>query len=294
MRREGHDHVAAGGQGELLVELGHVAVMADAIGVEALGHFREQHFLFRRPARAGHARLGVDDDLVGIDGLGFEQRNQRQLGAGRVAAGIGDEPRRLDLVPINFGQAVDRSLLQFGREMLVAVPARIGGGIGEAEIGREVDDFGLRRPRHQILDDLLRRAVRQRAEREIEPERLPIGVLDRGQRRQRIGRELRKDVGHGLAGAAIGRQQHDLDARMANAGAAPIPRRYSRRRRARRFLLSSDMNSTFGLRKIRPISRAGYQDEECRGTGGTNDFTRERASVPCAVRRRRIAMRGSR
>ena len=119
------------------------------------------------------------------------------------------------LSPIDFGQAVDRVLLQFRREMLVAVPARIGRGIGEPEIGRQVDDLGLRRARHQILDDLLRRAVRQRAEDEIEPERLPIGVLDRGQRRQRIGRELREHVRHGLAGAAIGREQHDLDMRMA-------------------------------------------------------------------------------
>ncbi len=58
-----------GGQGEFLIELGHMAMVADAIGMDALGHFRKQHFLFGRPARSRHARLGVDDDLVGIDGL---------------------------------------------------------------------------------------------------------------------------------------------------------------------------------------------------------------------------------
>ena len=118
-----------------------MAVVADAIGMKAFGHFGEQHLLFRRPARSGHAGLGVDDDFVGIDRLGFEERNQRELGAARVAARIGDELRRLDLRPIDFGQPVDRLLLQLGRGMRMAVPARISGGIGEAEIGRKVDDF---------------------------------------------------------------------------------------------------------------------------------------------------------
>ena len=58
---------------KFLVELGHVAVMADAVGVKAFGDFREQHLLLRRPARSGHAGLGVDDDLVGIDGLGLAE-----------------------------------------------------------------------------------------------------------------------------------------------------------------------------------------------------------------------------
>ena len=92
---------------KFLVELGHVAVMADAIGMDALGDFREQHFLSGRPARPGHTGLGVDDDLVGIDGPDFKQRDQRQLGAARVAAGIGDKPRCLDPVAINLGETVD-------------------------------------------------------------------------------------------------------------------------------------------------------------------------------------------
>ena len=145
MRREGHHHLAARGLGEFLVELGHVAMMADAIGVKAFGHFREQHLFLGRPARAGHAGFGVDDDLVRIDRLRLEQRDQRQFGARRVAAGIGDEPRLFHVRPIDLGEPVDRLLLQFRREMLVAVPARIGGRIGQPEIRREVDDLGRRR-----------------------------------------------------------------------------------------------------------------------------------------------------
>jgi len=57
--------------------------------------------------------------------------------------------------------------------------------------------------------------MRQRAEGEIEPERLPIGVIDGSEPGQRIGRKLREHIGHRLAGAAVGREQHDFDARMA-------------------------------------------------------------------------------
>ena len=67
--READDHLAAGGEREFLVELGHVAVAADAVGVEAFRHFGEQHLLLGRPARPGHAGLGIDHDLVGIDRL---------------------------------------------------------------------------------------------------------------------------------------------------------------------------------------------------------------------------------
>jgi len=47
VRREADDDLAPGGPGEFLVELGHVTVMPDTIGMEAFRHLREQHFLFR-------------------------------------------------------------------------------------------------------------------------------------------------------------------------------------------------------------------------------------------------------
>jgi hypothetical protein len=39
--------------------------------------------------------------------------------------------------------------------MLVPVPARIGGGVGEPEVGREVDDPDRRQDLEDLLDDLL-------------------------------------------------------------------------------------------------------------------------------------------
>src|SRR5262245_65845984 len=63
MRREADDDLAPRGPGKFLIELGHVAVVAYAIGVEAFRDLRKQHLSFRRPPRAGHARFGVDHDL---------------------------------------------------------------------------------------------------------------------------------------------------------------------------------------------------------------------------------------
>ena len=97
--------------------------------------FGEQHLLLGRPARSGHAGLGIDDDLVGIDRLGAQQRDERQLRAGRIAARIGDEARLLDRVAIELDQPVHRLFLELRRIMLVAIPARIGGRIGETKIG---------------------------------------------------------------------------------------------------------------------------------------------------------------
>ena len=53
-----------------------------------------------------------------------------KLRAAGVAAGIGDQPRLLDLVAIDLDQAVDRLALQLRRVVLVAVPFRIGRGVG--------------------------------------------------------------------------------------------------------------------------------------------------------------------
>ena len=187
MRGEAHHHLAAGGFREFLVELGHVAMMADAIGVEAFGHFREQHFFLGRPARPGHAGFGVDDDLVRIDRLGLEQRDQRQFGAGRVAAGIGDEPRLLRR-PRDRPRSVRRPLPS-------AAPARNAHGRTSAHKppdrtsenpprGRRPWSTAPCASRSLITFCVVPCGSAQKAT--IEPERFEIGVFDRGQCRQRI------------------------------------------------------------------------------------------------------------
>jgi hypothetical protein len=49
VRREAHHHLAAGGRENSWSSSAMWPVMADAIGVEALRHFGEQHLLLGRP-----------------------------------------------------------------------------------------------------------------------------------------------------------------------------------------------------------------------------------------------------
>ncbi len=98
--------------------------------------------------------------------------------------------------------------------VLVAVPAGIGGGVAEAKIGGEIDHLGGRSLGEQVLDDGLRGRVRQRAEGKVERGLVPVDAIDCQELRQRIGRELREDLTHVLAGAALRGEQRDLDPRM--------------------------------------------------------------------------------
>ena len=191
---------------ELLVELGHVAMMTDAIGMEAFRHLGEEVGLLGRAAGAGDARLGVDDDRFRLDRLGLEERQDRQLRRRRVAARIGDEAGRLHLPAIDLGEAVDRLGLQGLGLVLMAVPAGIGGLVGEPEIGREVDDPDLWPRREEPGDDALRRAMRQGAEDEVDVDPRPVR-RDGNEIRQGEGRELREDLGHRRARPSVRGEQ---------------------------------------------------------------------------------------
>ena len=189
--------------------------MADAIGMSALRHFGEQHLLLGGAPCSGHAGLGIDHDLVGVDRLGSQERRDRKLRAARVAARIGDKPRLLDLVAIDLDQSVDRLALQLRCVMFVSVPFRIGRGVGQPEVGRKIDHLRFRRLVEQVGDHLLRRGMRQCAECEVELHLFPIRLVDRHQLRQPERRELREHRAHLLAGTPVGGEQHEVSARMA-------------------------------------------------------------------------------
>ena len=93
--------------------------------------------------------LASIDDLVELDRFGLQQRHQRQLRAGRIAAGIGDELRLLDRAPMDLDKAVDRLLLQLRRLMLVAVPFRVSRRVRQPEVGRQIDHLGRSAPRRE-------------------------------------------------------------------------------------------------------------------------------------------------
>ncbi len=111
-----------------------MAVIADAVRREPLAGFREQDVLLQRAPGARHAGLRVDDDVVGLDQLVREERHQRQLRRRGVAARIGAETRRRDLLPVELGQAVDGLLLQFWCMVLVTIPFCVGGRVGESKV----------------------------------------------------------------------------------------------------------------------------------------------------------------
>src|SRR5262249_50649379 len=120
----------------------------------------------------------------------------------------------LDRAPMNLGQAVDCFLLQFWRMMLVPIPFGVSSRISEAKIGREIDHFGRWRLHQKIFDDLLRGCMRQGTEYDIERQDAPVEALNGDELWQREGRKLRKYIPHRLAGAALGREQDDVGARM--------------------------------------------------------------------------------
>src|SRR5713226_3817035 len=91
------------------------------------------------------AAKAIDPDE--IDRLCRQERDQRELGAGRVAAGIGDEMGAPDLVAIDLGEPVDRLPLQIGRMVLMAIPAGVGRRIGEPKVGRKIDHLDRRQLR---------------------------------------------------------------------------------------------------------------------------------------------------
>ena len=144
---------------ELLLELRAVAVALDLVRVDVLGDRREVRRLGRAAARARHARLRVDDDVLDH----VAERREREDRGGRVATGAGDQIGALDLVAVQLRQPVDRPAEQAGRlvRLVVALVARAV----QAEVGRQVDD--LQPAVQQVLDDRRRRAVRVGDERGV-------------------------------------------------------------------------------------------------------------------------------
>ncbi len=69
----------------------------------------------------GRPLVTLMGDCTGATRL--EQRAQRQLHGGGVAAGVGHQARPLYLLPVQLCQAVYRLLLQLGRPVLPSIPA---------------------------------------------------------------------------------------------------------------------------------------------------------------------------
>ena len=121
--------------------------------------------LGERPA-PGDAGGEVDDDVVGVDHPGLQQRQDAVDAGRRVAAGARHQPRGADLVAVELGQPVDRLGLQVERQVRVAVPVLVDRRVAQPEVGGEIDDLQVAR---QPGDHLLAGGVRQGAERQLDP-----------------------------------------------------------------------------------------------------------------------------
>ena len=103
MRHEHHRDVAPERGADLLLHLGNVAMVADLVGAKVLVDLGEELLDLRLPPRAGGARLGVDHDRGRVDQVAPDERQNAEQRAGRVASGIGDQPRLAQFVAMELG-----------------------------------------------------------------------------------------------------------------------------------------------------------------------------------------------
>src|SRR5208337_2991080 len=121
MRHEQQRDVAAERGGYFLFHLGDVAMVADLVGAEILVDFGEQLLDRRRAARAGRARLRIDDYRRGLDQVAPDKRQQCEQRAGRKTSGVRDHARLAKFMAMELAQPVNRLLEEIWRGMLDAV-----------------------------------------------------------------------------------------------------------------------------------------------------------------------------
>ncbi len=134
--------------------------------------------------------------VVRIDQPVLQQWRQGQGGAGRVAAGVGDQPCSPHPFPVQFGKSVDRLGQQF-RRLVRFVPLGIDGGIVQPVVGGQIDHpaAGRQQSRHHRHRRLVRHGGKDQ-----------IGTTGKGRRFDGLEGQVedpgkrRKDVTQRLAG----------------------------------------------------------------------------------------------
>ncbi len=195
--------------GELLLDLGDVAMTAEAVGLHVLVDFAEHHLGLRIAAGAGDAALRVDDEVP--DEPGTRQGSERQQRRRGVAAGRTDQRDRgvyegLELGTMQLGQAVDGDVEKLGDGVLESVPARVVGGVTKPEVGPEVDD-------RRAAGDQVRYELRGGPVGKGQERRVDVGELRA--HRQVGGGEVRVVGADRIVLAVTAGQPDDLDVRMA-------------------------------------------------------------------------------
>mmetsp|Transcript_39650 Transcript_39650/g.66541 ORF Transcript_39650/g.66541 Transcript_39650/m.66541 type:complete len:288 (-) Transcript_39650:546-1409(-) len=138
VRGEADPHGAPGRQRQLLLDLGHMPMLAHAVRVDALGDLAVQVGHLRPTAGAAHPGLRVDDDVLRLDEASLQQGDERQLHGGRVASRVGHDTRFLDRLAVELSEAVRHLFLEVQGRVRSTIPLRVFLGVPQPEVRRQV------------------------------------------------------------------------------------------------------------------------------------------------------------
>ncbi len=163
MRRE-HNVLIA--EAEVVGHLRRVPVREQSVGAEVFIYLDKMQLALRLLARPRRARLAVANNAaLARNPSGFDQRPQAQNHAGRIAAGVGHEPRTGQLVAIKLRQTVDGFFRQLARRRRQFVPVSKSFRIVEAERAAQVHhaDASLQELRDHLERRFMGRSQERRA-----------------------------------------------------------------------------------------------------------------------------------
>ena len=142
---------------------------------------------------------------------GFKQRQETQLRRGRIATRHGDQASFLDLLAIDFRQAINRLVQQLRRAVRLAVPLGPLFRVLQTEVRRQVDDLGARR--QQLTRQRVGHTVRRGEEHHVASAE-GFDVRHAEGQAVVVAAQVRVHIGHGQAGLGSGSDDHHFCLRM--------------------------------------------------------------------------------
>ena len=149
--------------------------------------------------------LAVSDQTRGVGQTGFKQRQKTQLCCGWIATRHRDQACFLDLLTIDFRQAIDSFIQQLRSTVRLTVPLCPFFSVLKTEVRRQVDDLGA--CGQQFTCQCVSHTVRRREKHHIaSAQRFDIGHAER--QAVVVSAQVRVHVSHGQTGLGSG-SDHD-------------------------------------------------------------------------------------
>ena len=236
-----------GDECQFLFDLRHVAVATDAVRLHALVDLAEQEVRLGFAPGTRHAALRIHNEIADEPGAG--QWGEREQGRGRVATrGPDDRDRRIHerskLVAMELREAIDGLIEEVRARVLEAVPARVVGGVAQAEVGTLVDD--RRAFRDEVGDQGGRRAMGEGHEDRVDRRKFRVD-------REVRGREVRVDTGDRVVITAAPHEADQLHVRVAGQQADQLGTDIAGRPD------DPDPDTTWAPSRVQPAFRAGEE-----------------------------------